>query len=38
MAASNLDKYKEDLKKLIRKGGDLQNSMQLECYPVQFKV
>lgn len=37
MTLSNLDKYKEDLKKLIDRGTTLFNSMQLECYPIEFK-
>lgn len=34
---TNLDKYKDDLKKLISKGGMLFNSIQHECYPSEFE-
>ncbi len=33
---SNLDKYKNDLKKLIVAGGQLFNAMQMNCYPKEF--
>lgn len=34
---SNLDRFKADLEKLIKKGGQLQMAMQLDCYPEKFK-
>ncbi len=34
---SNLELYKKDLDALIRKGDLLQNAMQAECYPKEFK-
>lgn len=33
----NLDRYKDDLKKLISEGEDLILSMQFECYPEEFE-
>jgi len=33
----NIDKYKNDLEKLISEGNDLYNSMQFECYPKEFE-
>ena len=34
---SNLDRYKKDLESLITTGGQLENSIQAECYPEQFE-
>lgn len=34
---TNIDKYKEDLEKLISEGNDLHRSMQYECYPKEFE-
>lgn len=34
---TNIDKYKEDLKKLISKGIVLQNSIHYECFPEKFE-
>ena len=38
MAIDNFSKYKDDLKRLIKFGGDLLNSIQFECYPKEFKA
>lgn len=35
--ATNIDRYKDDLKKLLDTGNDLYNGMQYECYPEKFK-
>jgi len=35
---SNLEKYKEELEKLITFGGTLLNSIQYECYPKKFEA
>jgi hypothetical protein len=35
--ATNIDKYKNDLEKLIKLGEDLFNAMQFEVYPEEFK-
>ena len=35
--ASNLDKYKDDLDKLIKEGDSLYNAIQFECHPVEFR-
>ena len=34
---SNLDRYKKDLESLISTGEQLQNSIQVECFPDQFE-
>ena len=34
---TNLDKYKEDLDKLVEKGNMLFNAIQYECFPERFK-
>jgi hypothetical protein len=36
--ASNLDRYRADLDALIQLGGELQNALQYECYPKEFKM
>ena len=33
---SNIERYKKDLKALINKGDDLENSIQLECFPEEY--
>ncbi len=35
---TNLDRYKKDLESLIDKGKELQNAIQAECYPAEFKA
>jgi len=35
---SNLDRYKKDLESLITSGSELQNAIQAECHPEDFKV
>ena len=35
--ATNLDRYKNDLDKLISKGNKLQIAMQMECFPKEIK-
>jgi hypothetical protein len=34
---TNLDKYKEDLERLISEGNDMHLSIQYECYPKEFE-
>ncbi|MFV0678198.1 hypothetical protein [Variovorax sp. tm] len=34
--ASNIDRFKADLDKLVQAGNHLLNAMQYECYPAQF--
>ena len=34
---SNLDRYEKDLDSLIKKGINLQNAIQRECFPEEFK-
>ena len=38
MMMSNLDRYKNDLESLIATGGQLENAIQAESYPAQFKT
>ena len=34
--ASNLDRYKSDLEKLVRRGEDLHLAIQADCFPEEF--
>ena len=36
--SSNIDRFKKDLEKLIRKGNSLHMAMQLDCFPKEFKA
>src|SRR5437870_236525 len=35
---SNLDRYKQDIDALIRRGDQLHNAIQANCYPAEFRA